>query len=274
MGIAEQAAPIFLMLLVLAPIVGLAVVKIVGMAVTGDLEPLVAIPAVGVLLFLTYLSVSTSNMVVGIAFGIGLVALMATFPFASAQLEVAEQQAIDIEALEKAHAALSQHPDNLSAQLQLAKALHRFKLTAHAVAVAENALQRSSSNVDELKNASVRDMFRNEAILVNRWKAEMGPGHAERPVVCPHCKEPNYPGSLACKRCGCAYLLDLARGADMKSRYLGGLVGTWVLVCALIVAIASAGQALQGSALFGAGLGGCAVAGAAIYWLFRPKRIA
>ncbi|HMS54253.1 MAG TPA: hypothetical protein PKA27_02540 [Fimbriimonadaceae bacterium] len=265
-------AVVFGMLLVLGPIVGFAVLKVIGLMIEGDLPPLPGIIAIALLLVMTAISVQTTNLLVGTSFGIALVAMMATFPFAATQLSVAELKLLDIERLEKAHAALAARPDNASAQLELAKCLHKFELPAHAISIAEHALSQLSQAVDDVKNASVRDMFRGEDILVQRWKRELRPEQV-RPIACPQCGQINGPDRLACERCSGPYLLERARQTDVRSRFMTGLVLTWAIICAVIVTIAVSSQYLQGSSLLLV-IAGCVIlAGGALGWLFRPRKI-
>lgn len=266
-------AVVFGMLLVLGPIVGFAVLKIIGLMIDGDLPVVPGITAIGLLLAMTAVSVQTTNLLVGTSFGIALVAMMATFPFAATQLSIAELKVLDIERLEKAHAALSARPDNAAAQLELARCLHTFELPAHAISIAEHALSQLSQAVDDVKNASVRDMFRGEDILVKRWKRELRPEQV-RPVACPQCGQLNGPDRLACEGCSGPYLLELARRTDVRARFMAGLVLTWAIICAVIVTIALSSQYLKGAPLtlvIGASV--CA-AGGSLAWLFRPRKIA
>jgi len=267
-----DAIPGFLTAGLLSVVVAIAVLRVVKMMIDLELSVAAGAGTIVILLGLTAVSIQQKTQGVAGVFLVCLVALMATYPFAREQLERIELRAFDIDALDRAHFNMAQRPDNVAAQFELARCLHRFGLHGHAIAIAEHAASRLSTSIDDVKNASVRDIFTKEILTCKQWKRDADP-KSFRPVACPLCGAMNEPGTIACRGCAKPYLLELARKLDIRPRFMGRLVVSWALVALLVVAAAQIAVSLTGTLLYIAFVGVFAVIGVILALLFRDRKL-
>lgn len=272
MGSGFEAIPALLVAGVLSVFVAIAVIRVMWMMFAQEISGLLGVVVMFTLVALTAVSIQSKSQVIAGAYLLTIVTLMVTYPFARDQLESIELKAIDIEAVDRAHLAMSERPDNFNAHFELARGVHRFGLHGHAIAIAENTLKTLSGQVDNVKNMSLRDAFRKEELMVKEWKRMADP-KSFRPVKCPACGLMNNPGAVACVGCSRPYLLDLARAIDLRPRYLGRLLLSFVLIAGLILGSAYGGSELTGSMQYLAPGAGFLFVGITLALLFREKKI-
>lgn len=256
-------------------VIGTTVVLVMHRMIAGDLRTEAGILAIGVAIFLMFVSIKPPHPAVpGVALVV-VITLVAFFPFALTMLEKAEMHAIDTELLDKAYAALRARPDNTAAKLQIAKMLHDQGLREHAIAVAGSALGSLSTEVDPVHNRSIRDLFYNEAILLRRWHQEqaMEPKRLPPFVKCPACGKDNAVGDLLCAGCGRPYLLDAVSQTDSGGKIMSKLVIAWAAVAAFFVGGIAVALNFEGVVRLILFFSALAAVGAFITWLFRPKSL-
>jgi hypothetical protein len=257
-----------------AIILGIAFLLILYKSIDGELPLIPSLVAMGVVVGMLTICVARINPIIPAVILVVTLTLMGLFPFAATQLEAAELRSIDTGQLEKAYAGLVARPDNVSIIFEIARRLHAHGMKGHAIAISTKTLDALSQNVDQVKNRSLRDQFRNEEYEMKRWRREVAndPSSA-RPIACPHCGHTNQLDLIVCAKCGEAYVLTLARGLDVRSRFIGKLLLTAAIIAAVIVGSATLGVYLGGLALFVALAVAIAGAGISIHLLFRPARL-
>jgi hypothetical protein len=215
---------------------------------------------------------------VTLAIGIGLVAMiardprvppliliaevvtLAAFPIVRAVLNRHALNAVDAEAIERAYEALSERPGNPGLTFRLAKAVYNRGLVAHAIALAETALQQMP-----------RNLFEEEHGILRGWKRTKQAAEPPRPLPCLDCSTPNEPGLIHCKRCGSPFLLDYARGKWVGRSLARKLVAAWAALMVAIVGIPWASMSLPPAIALVATALLIAVAVGLLVIAFRPK---
>src|SRR5205823_4189125 len=98
--------------------------------------------------------------------------------------------------------------------------------------------------------------FRTEEHQVKRWMKEIAADPTSgRPIACPHCGHLNDLTDIVCANCGEAYMLTLARGLDVRQRFIGKLLLAAAAIAGLIVGASAIGLYLGGLALYVAFVG-------------------
>lgn len=217
-------------------VLGVTILLILYKMIDGDfrlIPGICAIFAVGMLFFVV---IKPPHPVIpGVALAV-VITLVAFFPYAVTMLDKAEMQGIDIEQLEKSYNALAVRPDNVAAAFQFSKGLYQNGFKAHAIAVATQALQNLPNQVDQVGNYSVRDTFRNEEVMLRRWKEEAAQTvQGSQTVRCPSCGTMNEPGPILCSRCGEPYLLYVARQGDSRVGIMNKLLIAWAATAVFFV---------------------------------------
>lgn len=244
----------------------LIVLRMIG----GELQPAPGFGGLGVLIALMYFCVNPPHPWFPLLGVVAIVALMASFPFAEAELERREQREYDAERLERAYAAIQQKADNWSAHFEAAKWLRIQGFHRDALLIAENALNQLATQRDEVKNMSMRDAFRAEEDMVRRWKREAPVPEPALARQCPACKKVNEAGSLLCAQCGRPYHLDKAMLARFRDKVYAKLILTYAIVTALVLGGGGIGLALEGGLRYLAIGGAVVAAGLLLGWVFRP----
>lgn len=261
----------FLITLVLGPICALAVLRVMKYMFDGELDlgpGIVAILSVLTVLALTIMS--KSEAVAGTVIVV-MLTLIVFFPYAVEQVTHAEVRGMDIDRLDRAHQEIIARPGNIASYFALAGLVHSLGLKGHAVAIAERTLHSLSTEIDPVKNQSLRDVFRTEESRAKQWRREIVDQAEFRAVACPRCGHKNEPGTIACGGCQGPFLLDLARRIDPRKRIRSRIAAGFALVAGMITLAAYAGTAMEGSArlvVFGAGL---AVVAGTLTWLYHPR---
>ena len=259
--------------LFMIPVFGLAIVWVIHKMVSGDVSPLAGFGILALLLVMLAIGILVPGQrMMGPVLVIVVVGAV-FFPFAETQLEKQGLIEIDDSRIDKAHRELAVRPNNYAARFELARALHDRGLEGHAISLAENALNAIPTEPDPMTNASLRDKFYHEEIMVRKWKRDLRDSRAFDPVQCPSCKHKNPPGVLACEKCKGPYLLELVRVKDGGKMILPRLLLGFGLTGLLLVACAWISTALTWpNSAFGM-VGALVVIGGLLNWIYRPRTL-
>jgi len=255
-------------------VIAICVLLIVYKMIGGEIPAAGGLGAIAVLIGVMWFCVSPPHPAVpGVALVV-IVSLMVSFPFVEKQLEVRELRAYDLTRLERAFTALEQKEDNPSAAFEAARWLWQQGFRQDAMVIAEATLNKLDTRRDEVRNTSMREMFRNEEGMLRNWKREPMVMESAQSRVCPACKTVNEAGALKCAGCKRPYLLDKAKLASFKDKVMAKLLFSYAAICGLIVGGAAIGMALEGVARWVAVIGAVAVVGALLGWMLKPPTAA
>lgn len=255
-------------------VLGVAMLIIIYKTIDGDISPGLGIGSVVLIMFAEIFAIHPPNPWVPGAVLVIALTLMAFFPYASSQLEQAELQAMDTNRLDRAYRALMERQDNHSARFEVAAALYDHGLEDYGIAVADQTLRNLPTDLDNVSNRSMRDMFRAEEGKLKLWKRAVAKRRkTPLPFACPTCKRVNPYDVVICPGCGRPYLLDLASTVHVKRRFIGRLVAAWAALAAFLVGAAVLSTSTPpgiGIPLFIVALAGV---GFFLKWLFRKPKI-
>jgi hypothetical protein len=227
-------------------VVALSSLMIVLKMISGDIPFLPGMGSLGVLITIMWFCVNPPHPMVPAVALVVVIGSVISYPFVEKQLELREQRSYDLSRLERAFAAIAQKPDNHSAAFEAARWLWQQGFRQDAIAIAEATLNRLDTKRDEVRNTSMRDMFRAEEHMLRQWKRETPVQERAESRVCPACKTRNEPGAINCSGCQRQYLLDKARLANFKDKVFAKLVVSYAAICGLIVGGAAIGMAVEG----------------------------
>lgn len=143
-------------------------------------------------------------------------------------------------------------------------------MIGNAITLANETVNTLSDVKDPISNRSLRDQFTLEIQRLNSWKRSTNAALFQ-PLVCPHCKRPNPSSAVACVQCGSAYLLEIARNANVKARFLGKLVVTWGILAGLVVLAPTLMMRFDPGKALAMTLGLVAVSGVVLYVMFKER---
>lgn len=186
-------------------------------------------------------------------------AILALFPFVRAGLNRRELRSVDVYALEKAYLVLGQRPRETFARFRLAQAAWTLGMTGHAMRIAEGCLGDMDPKV-----------FREEHMIVARWRREQPPAEAFVDYECLECGGACPPGKTHCPKCGAPFLLERVQGKAFAKGTLGKYVAAWVAGAAALGGIPWA-ITLPPSAAIGAIIAILGVAFLVVFLAFRPQ---
>ncbi|HTQ09163.1 MAG TPA: hypothetical protein VMI31_03745 [Fimbriimonadaceae bacterium] len=250
-------------------VLSIAAVFIVHKMVDKDLSIPAGIGAMFVMILCMILCVKPPHPVVPAVVLISVVTLLAFFPFAEQKLEEFELRKIDAERLARAFGIVEARPDNFAAKLELAKWIHEHGFAAHAIYLAESTLSQLSTEKDDVKNRSMRDLFSREEGMLRRWKTEP-PG--QQTYKCMSCGALNRPEDLFCHGCRRPYMLDIVRSQEVTSRVWAKLVLAWAALALFIPGVVAIAMVLDGVLRISAFVAALAVVAVFVSWLFRPPK--
>lgn len=271
-GVIGGAADSAIQLMITLPsalIIGFAVLMIVYRMIDGIVHAAVGFTIIGFLLATLYLCVWPPHPAVPAIALVCVIGGMVSFPFVESYLNKVAMEEIDVDQLEKVLKAWHARPDNIAAQLQLAAALHQQGFRHHAIALGNDAINRASTQVDNVKNTSMRDIFRKEEYYLRQWEKEETP--APKEVTCPSCFTKNPATTVFCLKCQQPHILHLARATNLGGAVFGRLALTVALICMAIVGGCAVGLAFDGAIKWVAFTAMFAVVGAAIFFLLRTR---
>jgi hypothetical protein len=255
-------------------VIGFTILWIIHKMVDGELGAGPGILAIGVSLWLIMMAVVPPHPAAPGVILIVVLSLMAFFPYASGVLERTALQEIDTALLDKAHRAIHERPDNFNAYFDISRALYGHGMRCQAIAIANRTLQTLSARVDPVQNRSMRDVFRSEEGMVQRWvryENSLPESKRSRALNCPNCGSTNPPEQLACVRCQRPYLLELARSTNSQSKVIAKLVFAWALVGLFLVGGILLLLAIPGPLRYVALVAALGAMGFVLNWLFRSN---
>ncbi len=260
-----------IMAFAMIPVVIVTVLVLMHWMVTGDISGATGLVAIAVIVLVSGATVMTRNSVAVGAVLTCMVTLMVFFPYASDQLAQAEVQGMDIDRLDKAHQQLVSTPDNIATFFLVAEMVYALGLEGHAIAICESTLEKLSTQIDPIKNQSMREVFRAEEFRTREWRRRVRDPDAFRAVACPRCKHLNEPGTLACRKCDGPFLLDLARQIDPRPRIRSRLVTGWAAIGLFFTGTVYGMVVLDGLAAYLVLLVGLGLVTTVLYRLFRRR---
>lgn len=250
---------------------GVAVLFLVYKMVDGDLPAGPGICALIMIVLSMALAIRPPHPAVpGVILVLSLT-LMAFFPFAEQKLEEFELRAIDANRLARSIESLRARPDNFAAKFELARLLYDHGFYAQAINLTGSTLAGLSTEKDEVKNRSVRDVFNCEDVLLKKWVTAQAV-QDRMSFVCPGCGNANPPNEVFCTKCGRPYMLDKVRGQEVKPRVWAKLVIAWAALALFVPGVVAIGMNLDGVVrIIAFGVAMVAIA-AMMAWLFRPPK--
>jgi len=262
----------------MVPIFAVCAVIVMWWTVGGDIPAFAGILTIFCLILALFLSLmSGSALVQGITI-VGMLSLLVMFKFAENYLDRHDLREINAEHIDRAILELSIHPDNFPAWFKLCSSLFEAGYHGHAIALAEQTLERIPNNMDPFHNRSMRDMYRNEEYMIKKWRGDATDPKRHQPIACPKCGQKNRPGTVNCLKCEAPYLLLLSRKVGTRTSAFAKLVLGWAIIAGIIPAAAYAGEAIGGGLSIVAVLGGLVGVGFILFWIFRdpsgqPERL-
>lgn len=249
------------------------VLAMVRWMIDGDLVPMVGLFGIGLAFGVMSLAVwAPSPWVAGAVFVI-LLSSLATFSFAQSLLEQRAVRQIDLRVFENAYLSFGERPDNIAAHFGIAKAAHDYGLLGQAIAITQNALSGLDTEIDTVRNASLRDLFRKEEQDLKEWIRETNGKNVMIPVKCPRCQRINPPQAIVCVGCQAPYLLDLARDANVQSKVIVKICVAWMVAAGMILVAAVAGNNLPGSTAAVVSVGAFILGSCILFFMLRDKRL-
>lgn len=236
------------------------VLALLQWAVQGDIDFLSALAGIAVGIGLGGTALLAREPYMAPLILVGVLVTMAAFPVVRSSLNKRALAQIDVEAIEKAYELLAQKPGNAATKFKLAKTIYNKGMPAHALALAEDAIQ-------QLPEA----MFAEEHRIVKRWRHyRVPPGQGTLncltcSIVCP-------PGLTHCQRCGAPFLLDHARGAWIGKGLARRFVAAWIAIMVALVGIPFVAGSFPPGAAIPVIIGFMAMAIVVLVVTFRPSK--
>lgn len=256
------------------PVTIIAILVLINWMSSGQISGAAGLMGITVVLIVAMLTVMSHSTVVVVAVFIGMVSLLVFFPYAWDEVAKSEVQGMDIDKLDRAHQTLVASPENIATFFLVAEMVYALGLEGHAIAISESTLNRLSTQIDPIKNQSMREVFRAEEYRTREWRRQVKDPDAFRAVACPRCGHLNEPGTLACGRCNGPFLLDLARKIDPRPKVRSRLVTGWALVALFLGGTAYGMVMLEGAGPFFVLAIGVGLVSTVLYRLFRVRALA
>lgn len=237
---------------------------------SGEIDVFPGLLTVFVLILTMFLALLSGSMLIQGVAVVCTVSLVVMFPFAMNYLDRHDLREINAEHIDRAILELSVRQDNFPAWFKLSESLFQAGYHGHAIALAEQTLSRISTDMDPIQNRSMRDMYRNEEIMIKKWRTNATNPKRHLPLACPKCGQKNRPGTINCTKCEAPYLLLLSRKVGTRTGAFAKLVVGWALIAMLIPGAAYVGDSLGGGGMaIGVVLLGFVGIGVILWWIFR-----
>ena len=256
----------------LVPIFATCCVIVLKWTLMGEIDPFAGVLTIIVLAGTMFLALMSKSGVIQAIATVGAISLIVMFPFAQNYLDRHDLKEINSEHIDRAILELSIHPDNFPAWFKLADSLFIAGYHGHAIALAEQTIERIPTTLDPLKNQTLRDLYKSEEIMVKKWRAQATNPKRHMPLSCPKCGQKNRPGTINCIKCEAPYLLLLSRNLGSRSGVFAKLVIGWALIAMLIPSAALLGEYTGGGGIsIGIGLGAFGLVGVILWWIFKDR---
>lgn len=187
---------------------------------------------------------------------------LALFPFVRAELNQRELRSVDVLALEKAYLVVGQRPRETFGRFRLALAAWNLGMTGHAMRIAETCLPDMDPKT-----------FREEHMIVARWRREAPPASAFVDYECMECGGTCPPGKTHCPSCGAPFLLERVQGKAFAKGAGGRIVASWVAGVGALAGVAWA-ITLPPAAAIGTIIVVLGLAFLVVFLAFRPPQVA
>lgn len=266
----EEVVGSFFITLAGAIVCGIAILLILYKMIDGDFPVVPGLVAVAANLFVMAIIVRPPHPAIpGIALLV-VVTLTCFFPYAAGVLEKIENDAIDLSRMERAYSAVLFRPDNLAARLEIAEMLHAQGFVHQAIAIAREAIIALPSEVDQVQNRSVRDLFAKEERRLAQWLHTPPPPNALPPVVaCAKCGKRNESNILICPGCNSPYLLNAIQQENVQWKTVGKLLLSWAAIAVFFLGVMLIALNMKGGLMYVMIFAAGAAVFAFVSWLFK-----
>lgn len=239
--------------------VAIWVVSLIHWAIQGDVDIVSALVGICVGLALGLTAITAKEPYMPPLILAGTLVTTIAFPMVRSALNKRALAQIDIEAVEKAYDQLRLQPGNAAAKFKLAKTIYNKGMPAHALAIAEDAIQSMPEAI-----------FPEENKIIKTWRHYRIPSNQHGPLACMECGVYNQPGMTHCQRCRAPFLLDHARGAWVGRSLARKFVAAWVAIMVALVGIPYAAGSLPSAVSIPVIVGLMGLAIFVIAFTFRP----
>lgn len=265
-----EAGPALILLVITFPLFGIVLVKVVGLILEGAIDLIPGIVAIGITLAMFVTMAITRDPILPWAILVVMGTMIAFYPFAAQQICEQDHRKINLESIERYYSLWAERPDNSSAALGLARGLYDRGYRAAAVSLADRILSAYSTEIDMQTLRSPREMFREEDLLLKKWKRTLTTNDSG-PIRC-QCGHENPAHLLECETCGRPHVLEASRRSQNGGKFIGKLVLAWALIAACLVGSA-VNAAYAPPQWRTPGFIAClAIVGGILAWLFRRPR--
>jgi hypothetical protein len=268
-----EAIPGLLIAVALGPICAYSILTIIKWMMENQIDVGPGLAGIVIVILVMLVTILSKSHIVAGAVIVVLINLMIFLPYGIDQAARAELQGSDIDKLDRLHQEVTRNPENVSTYFAIADLVYEFGLPGHAVMIAETTLNRLSTEMDPIKNQSVRDVFKSEESRAREWRRRLTDRNAFKAVACPRCGYRNEPGTIACGKCRGPFLLDLARKIDPRVRIRSRLVLGWAIIAGFFTGTVYVWSLTEASIRWVALFGGLALIAVTFLWLFRPRRL-
>ena len=239
--------------------VGIWVVSLLSWAVQADIDFLTAFAGILVTIGVGMTAmISRDPLMAPLTLG-GMVATLIVAPIARGSFNRRALDKIDLESIRRAYEALERSKSNAPAKFKLARTIYNKGLAAHALAIAEDAI-----------NGMPESTYYEEHRILKTWRYYRIPPGQDKSLNCLECGESNEPGLTHCQNCGARFLLDHARGAWLGKGLAKKFIAAWIAIVVALVGIPFALQSLPSAVAAGVIVSLMLLAGFVLFMTFRP----
>lgn len=241
--------------------IGIWVLGLIQWAIQGDIDFLSALAGICVGIGLGATALLSKEPYMAPLILVAVVITMLAFPAVRSSLNKRALAQIDVEAIDRAYEALSMRPGNAAAKFKLAKAVYGKGMPAHAIALAEDAIQQMPEAI-----------FPEEHRILKNWRHYRVPA-GQGDLSCLECNYMCTTGQTHCQRCGAPFLLEHAKGAWVGKGLARKFIAAWVSIVVAIVGIPYVAGAFPPMASIPVILGLCTMAIVVLVVTFRTSRV-
>lgn len=229
-------------------------------AVQGDIDFLSALAGICVGIGLGIAAMLAREPYIPPLILIAVTLTMCAFPIVRSSLHKRALAQIDVDAIERAYETLAYKPGNAPVKFKLAKTIYHKGLPAHALALAEEAIQQMPEA-----------LFPEEHRILKGWRHYRTPP-GQGAISCLDCGSLCQPGYTHCLHCGAPFLLDHARGAWIGKGLARKFVLAWIAIMVALVGIPLVAGTLPAAAAIAVIIGLMAMAILVLATTFRSTR--
>jgi ribosomal protein L40E len=201
-------------------------VSMVGWMITGEVEPLFGIAAIGTGIMVGLFAFVAPVPGMEPYFLLAALGMVIFYPLVRAGLTKRELVQVDIDGMRRCYEMLEERPNAFASQFKLARLCWERGLPHPAVALAEQAIAHMPVQ-----------HFRDEHRALASWKASLMHQQPAQPIPCLECNTDNPPGVIHCQRCRHRFLLDAAQGKYVGKSAGRKLIAGWISLTSLLLLV-------------------------------------